>query len=90
MLEFNCPTCGKRVQGDDALAGQSQRCPGCNSMMTVPGGDAAPVTSIAEGAYPAAPVFDPVPKDENAKGTPGVRINLFVIVFFVLSNFGLS
>ncbi len=53
MLEFICPTCGKRVQGDDAFAGKHVVCPGCNATMTAPG--SAPPTSdtaIAEGAYP--------------------------------------
>ena len=34
MLEFTCSTCGKRVQVDDAFAGQHVRCPVCNGTMT--------------------------------------------------------
>src|ERR1700733_6727905 len=36
MLEFTCKSCGKRVQGDEALAGQSVRCPACHTAMTFP------------------------------------------------------
>ena len=54
MLEFLCPTCGKRVQGDDSFAGKTVVCPGCNATITAPGAaDPAGNTAIAEGAYPA-------------------------------------
>jgi hypothetical protein len=36
MLEFTCKSCGKRVQGDEALAGQRVLCPACRSAMTFP------------------------------------------------------
>ena len=36
MLEFTCSTCGKRVQGDDAIAGQRVQCPGCGAVMITP------------------------------------------------------
>ena len=50
MLEFTCPTCGKRVQGDDAIAGQAVLCPSCNIAMTTPPATArtaTPTTAIA-------------------------------------------
>jgi hypothetical protein len=31
MLEFTCPNCGERVQGDDSFAGKHVLCPGCHA-----------------------------------------------------------
>src|SRR5690349_919314 len=36
MLEFTCPNCGKRVQGDDSFAGKHVVCPSCNSTCMAP------------------------------------------------------
>jgi type II secretory pathway pseudopilin PulG len=50
MLEFTCPTCGKRVQGDDAFAGKSVLCPVCNATINIPqpaAASASPATAIA-------------------------------------------
>ena len=59
MLEFLCPTCGERVQGDDSFAGKHVVCPGCNATITAPG-SAHPNadTAIAEGAYPPPIAFE--------------------------------
>src|SRR5438067_1062062 len=63
MLEFTCSSCGKRVQGDESLAGQRVPCPGCNAEVTVPSQSAAlPVTAIAAGEHvgqPKGAVSDP-------------------------------
>ena len=47
MLEFTCPTCGKRVQGDDSLAGKYVLCPVCNIAMTAPAATPRSVSAIA-------------------------------------------
>jgi DNA-directed RNA polymerase subunit RPC12/RpoP len=36
MLEFTCPNCGKRVQGDESFAGKRILCPGCEATIMVP------------------------------------------------------
>jgi Protein of unknown function (DUF1559) len=50
MLEFKCKSCGKRVQGDEALAGQSVVCPACNTAMTFPQSANAPLTTAKAAA----------------------------------------
>src|ERR1022692_1233996 len=40
MLEFTCPTCGKRMQGEDSSVGQQVQCAACHGMSIAPG-DAA-------------------------------------------------
>jgi hypothetical protein len=47
MFEFTCPTCGKRVQGEDASSGQPVQCPSCHAITTAPGSSA---TAISEHA----------------------------------------
>lgn len=72
MLEFTCPFCGKRVQGDDSVAGQMLRCPGCQNSFT-----SRPITTtaIAEGESPSLARTDVAfseglpPRDE----TPSLR-----------------
>ena len=39
MLEFTCPTCGKRMQGEDSSAGQPVQCAACHGM-SIASGDA--------------------------------------------------
>ena len=65
MLEFTCPSCGKRVQGDDSLAGQLLRCPGCQA--TFPS-HAAASTAIAEGDL--APSGPRTPDGAFSEGPP--------------------
>lgn len=36
MLEFTCRSCGKRIQGDESLAGKLVLCPACNMATTFP------------------------------------------------------
>jgi hypothetical protein len=45
MLDFTCNSCGKRVQGDEALAGQSVLCPACHTAMTFPQTANAPLST---------------------------------------------
>jgi hypothetical protein len=54
MLELICAACGKRVQGDESLAGQRLQCPVCNEAMTMSGGcDAATAIATPEHAAQA-------------------------------------
>ena len=53
MLEFTCPTCGKRVQGD-ASAGQAVKCPSCNMVTIAPG--SSPVVPQHAPKFSLAPV----------------------------------
>jgi hypothetical protein len=46
MLELLCPTCGKRMQGDDSLAGQQMQCAACHSTIVAPS-PAATVSAIS-------------------------------------------
>lgn len=36
MIQFNCPTCAKRISVDDRLAGRKGKCAGCGRMISVP------------------------------------------------------
>jgi ubiquitin-protein ligase len=41
MIDFSCPSCGKRFSVDDALAGRRAKCKGCGGAITVPAPAAA-------------------------------------------------
>jgi hypothetical protein len=51
VIEFNCPTCGKKLSGRDEHAGRSLRCPSCKEPMRVPG---VPAKALATKAPPSA------------------------------------
>jgi type II secretory pathway pseudopilin PulG len=71
MLEFHCPTCGKRVQGDDSFAGKHVVCPGCNATLTAPGSAQANAdTAIAEGAYPLPNAFEGMNERDQGDDPP--------------------
>ena len=56
MLEFTCSTYGKRVQGDESLAGQHVQCPGGNAAMTAPAQSGnLPMTAIASADHAGLP-----------------------------------
>jgi hypothetical protein len=38
-IQFKCPRCAKELRIPDKLAGKDGRCPSCNSVITIPGGD---------------------------------------------------
>ena len=35
-IVFECPSCGKRAQAPDELAGKKARCPQCQTVIQVP------------------------------------------------------
>ena len=49
MIQFSC-SCGKAMQVKDELAGKRVRCPECSSVVSVPGGAAAPVAARSGAA----------------------------------------
>ena len=56
MLDFTCPTCGKRVQGDDSLAGKFVLCPVCSIATTAPQAtprSSSPTTAVAAPEHAA-------------------------------------
>jgi WD40 repeat protein/serine/threonine protein kinase/Leucine-rich repeat (LRR) protein len=73
MISFACPTCNKRLQVKDDLAGKKVKCPGCGTVMAVPRASEKPVAALAEQAQPQPPseertaAFTPPP---GAKGCP--------------------
>lgn len=67
MFEFTCPSCGKRVQGDDSLAGKHVVCPSCNATCTAPQ-LVSTATAIAEAPHTGAP--SPVSEGAFSEGLP--------------------
>ena len=57
MLEFICQTCGKRVQGDDYIAGKCVMCPACNVAMTAP--QATPTSVTPTSVTPTTAMATP-------------------------------
>jgi len=56
-IVFECPSCGKRTQAPDELAGKKARCPKCQTVIQVPSsGSAEGAPAAAEAAPAAAPV----------------------------------
>jgi TM2 domain-containing membrane protein YozV len=57
-IEFACSSCGKRLRVKDESAGKRVKCPGCQTVLRVPGGDAASGSSAggssAGGSGPSA------------------------------------
>jgi ubiquitin-protein ligase len=71
MIEFNCPSCGKRFRVPPELAGRAAKCKACGMLMTVPAQSEAvtvppPPESVAVAApaavtKPAAPASPRIP-----------------------------
>ncbi len=36
MIRFSCPTCQRKLNGNDSLSGRTANCPGCGRALTVP------------------------------------------------------
>ena len=53
MFEFSCPICGKRVRGDDSLAGKYVLCPVCNIAMTAPPATPRSATAVTTPKHAA-------------------------------------
>jgi len=85
MLTLTCPTCGQRVQGDDAFAGKHVLCPGCNATFTVPAATSA--TAITDN--PPLPPYvgtddrpsnDDLPMPPLKKAVPHIMIRWIPIL----------
>ena len=64
MLEFTCSSCGKRVQGDESLAGQRVQRPACNADMTAPSqSGAVPLAAIAAADHVGQAKVTPAASD---------------------------
>lgn len=57
MLDFACPSCSKRVQGDDSFAGKHVLCPSCSVSFLAPPLSHAGATAITDALPPAAHAF---------------------------------
>ena len=67
MFEFTCPTCRKKVHGDDSIVGKYVLCPACNIAMTAPAATPRNVTAIATPEYlPPTKATQPVGSSEGA------------------------
>ena len=72
MINFNCPRCGTFLSVPDSLIGQQESCPGCRSLLTVPGQQqpAAPPLQTY-GAVPTGyAVYPPPPVPYQAQPLP--------------------
>src|SRR5262245_8801559 len=91
MLDFACPSCGTRVQGDDSFAGKLVVCPAGGQAVTMRRAD-----QRATGITDAIPTFpansgDPLPT-KNApmpsirKAIPhiAVRLSIYVVVIVLV------
>ena len=70
MLELTCPSCGKRIQGDDSFAGKYVVCSSCNTTCTAPQ-LATVATAIAEASQAVATA--PVSEGAFSEGLPPVE-----------------
>jgi DNA-directed RNA polymerase subunit RPC12/RpoP len=59
MIDFKCPTCGKTLQVTEMNAGKKARCPGCNSVLTVP--EASSSNNVYDPASPTNPFAGATP-----------------------------
>jgi hypothetical protein len=82
-IETKCPGCGRGLRVDDQYAGRQARCPVCNTIYVVPGGDApAPEQGLSEGSgrwymrTPEGRVYGPVSKLELDRWLSEGRISV--------------
>jgi hypothetical protein len=67
-IEFACSNCGKRLRVKDAAAGKRVRCPGCETLLRVPGGAAAPAPAAAPPSAPAPEMWYAKTEDDQTYG----------------------
>src|SRR5262245_2399576 len=53
-IKFECPYCGNRAQAPEALAGKRAKCPNCQSVLQIPGGESAAQADFDFADRPAA------------------------------------
>ncbi|MEZ6126751.1 MAG: hypothetical protein R3C49_26840 [Planctomycetaceae bacterium] len=64
MIEFSCPSCGKKYRVQDSFAGKTARCKECESPMPIPAAADSPAASAPpapapRSAQPASPAAAP-------------------------------
>jgi hypothetical protein len=62
MVRFSCGACGKEMQASIEYGGQETACPGCNALVTIPGGQTETRTSV--------PALPPIPRLQPGDGMP--------------------
>lgn len=92
MIQFMCPSCGKRVHGDDSFAGKHVICPECGQSVTLRRADAE-ATGITD-SLPAFPTSskqhvktDDLPELQVKKSMVHFLKNLAPIAIVVLATF---
>jgi hypothetical protein len=95
-IPFNCE-CGKKLQAKDEFAGKRMKCPGCGTVLTIPGpapasppGVPAPPAVTLRPAFsaPAAPDTAPETEDqeeESFRTLTAPRLEALTLVRFVCS-----
>ncbi len=54
-IAFGCHQCGKQLQARDEFAGRRLKCPGCGTILTIPGGAAAAPPPMLQESPPPPP-----------------------------------
>lgn len=90
MISFNCPTCGKHLGMDDAVAGQQFQCP-CGTNLIVP---RATLAAVQSASYPASPAAYPPPppvsaNDKSGQATASLVLGLVGLLAWLLPIVGL-
>jgi serine/threonine protein kinase len=67
MLEFNCPSCGRRLSLDETWAGKKCRCSACNQILVAPQKGSA-VSAAAGGSSPSVASRPALPPRRSAGG----------------------
>src|SRR5688572_726893 len=94
MIEFDCPTCRKRLRLADEHGGRKVKCPKCATLLVVP-------MSVAELLSPSSPPHEPVDhggdegplfpaahkeEEEMIDMTAMVDIVFFLLIFFLVTS----
>src|SRR5262245_14748728 len=66
-ISFGCHQCGKQLQARDEFRGRRLKCPGCGTILTIPGGGAA-ATPAPPPPVPTLP--EPQPEVKRAPAPP--------------------
>src|SRR5438270_8920383 len=65
-VSFGCHNCGKQLQARDEFAGRRLKCPGCGTILTIPGGAAAAPPPPARAVFHDEPAPPPPPPPSPA------------------------
>jgi hypothetical protein len=62
-IQFDCPTCGKKLRAPEAAAGKKGKCPGCQNTFQVP----EPVYEAEEAGPPVVEIDESPPEIDEAQ-----------------------